>query len=97
PAWIAGMMRHGYRGAAEIARALEALHGFAATLPERLDGQFDLVFEATLGDPAVDAFLRTANPAARAAMATRFADAVRRGLWHARRNRVADILDGGKG
>ncbi len=97
PAWIAGMMRHGYRGAAEIARALEALHGFAATLPERLDRQFDLVFEATLGDPAVDAFLRAANPAARAAMAARFADAVRRGLWHARRNRVAGILDGGEG
>ncbi len=32
PAWIAGMMRHGYRGASEIARSVDGLHAFAATL-----------------------------------------------------------------
>jgi cobaltochelatase CobN len=90
--WIAGMMRHGYRGAAEIARTLEALFGFAATLPHRLDQQFDLLFDATLGDPAVDAFLQSANPAARAGMITRFNEAARRDLWQTRRNRVAEIL-----
>jgi cobaltochelatase CobN len=89
PRWIAGMMRHGYRGAAEIARGLEGLCGFAATLPTRFDRQFDIVFDATLGDAEVDAFLRTANPRAHADMAARFADAARRGLWHPRRNAVA--------
>jgi len=86
PRWIAGMMRHGYRGAAEIARSVEALAGFAATLPTRFDAQFDLLFDATLGAEAVDAFLTRANPEARAAMAARFADAQSRGLWHPRRN-----------
>ncbi|TCT13575.1 cobaltochelatase CobN subunit [Tepidamorphus gemmatus] len=93
PAWIAGMMRHGYRGAAEIARGLEGLYGFAATLPERLDRQFDLLFDATLGDETVDRFLSDANPAARSAMADRFDEAIRRGLWRPRRNTVAAILD----
>jgi cobaltochelatase CobN len=92
PAWLAGMMRHGYRGAAEIARSLDSLHAFAATLPERLDAQFDLLFAATLGDPAVDRFLRDANPAARAAMAERFRDALRRDLWRSRRNTAAETL-----
>jgi cobaltochelatase CobN len=92
PAWIAGMMRHGYRGAAEIARSLEGLVGFAATLPQRLDQQFDLLFDATLGDPAVDAFLQAANPIARAAMVTRFRDAAARDLWRSRRNAVMEIL-----
>jgi len=86
PAWIAGMMRHGYCGAAEITRSVEALHGFAATLPTRFDAQFELLFDATLGNDAVDAFLRAANPDARAAMAARFAEAQRSGLWHPRRN-----------
>jgi len=86
PAWIAGMMRHGHRGAGEIARALEGLHAFAATLPERLDPQFDLLFDATLGDPAVRAFLEANNPAALAAMRARFAEARERGLWRPRRN-----------
>lgn len=89
PRWLAGMMRHGYRGAAEIARGLDTLHGFAATMPARFDLQFDLVFEATLADPAVDGFLRAANPDARAAMAARFADARQRDLWHPRRNDVS--------
>ena len=92
PVWIAGQMRHGYRGASEIARSLDSLHAFAATLPQRLDAQFDLLFDATLGDAAVDRFLRTENPAARAAMAERFRDALARGLWRSRRNSVAERL-----
>jgi cobaltochelatase CobN len=86
PDWIRGMMRHGYRGAAEITRSVEALHGFARTLPTRFDAQFDLLHAATLGEPDVDAFLRAANPEARAAMAARFSEAQAGGLWHPRRN-----------
>ena len=92
PAWIAGMMLHGYRGGAEIARSLDALFAFAATLPHRLDRQFDLVFDATLADPAVDAFLRAVNPEAREGMAAQFREATQRGLWRSRRNAVAAIL-----
>jgi cobaltochelatase CobN len=92
PAWIAGMMRHDYRGAGEIGRAVDGLYAFAATVPARFDQQFELVFDATLGDAAVDAFLQSANPAARQAMIARFAAAVRRDLWRPRRNSVAERL-----
>ncbi len=92
PRWIASMRPHGYRGAAEIARTADALFGFAATLPERLDASFDLLFAATLGDAAVDRFLRDANPAAREAMRARFAEARARGLWRTHRNDVAEAL-----
>ena len=91
PRWIASQMPHGYRGAAEIARAVDALFRFAATLPERLDAQFDLLFVATLGDPGVDRFLAEVNPAAREAMRGRFAEARARGLWHSRRNDLAEV------
>jgi cobaltochelatase CobN len=93
PAWIDGMMRHGYRGAAEVTRSIEGLFAFAATLPARLDPQFDVLFDATLGNEHVDAFLRNANPAAREAMAARFDEAIRRGLWRPRRNSVAEITE----
>ena len=93
PAWLAGMMRHGYRGGAEMARSVDSLHAFAATLPDRLDQPFELLFDATLGDSEVDRFLRAANPDARAGMQARFADAVRRGLWRPRRNSIALLLD----
>jgi cobaltochelatase CobN len=93
PNWIAGMMRHGYRGAAEVTRGVEGLYVFAATLPVRLDRQFDVLFEATLGDETVDAFLRDANPAARDAMAARFGEAIRRDLWRPRRNSIVHMME----
>ncbi len=93
PAWIAGMMRHGRAGAAEIARPLAALSAYARTLPERFDAQFDLLHAATLGDVAVDAFLRAHNPEARADLLARFAEAQRGGLWHPRRNTAASDVD----
>ena len=75
-----------------MSRALDALFGFAATLPERMDRQFDLVFEATLGDVQVDAFLQAENPDARAAMQARFQEAMARDLWRPRRNSIAADL-----
>ncbi len=92
PRWIATMLPHGYRGAAEIARGIDGLLGFAATLPTRLDAQFDLLFAATLADATVDGFLAAANPAARAAMQARFAEARARGLWRSRRNDIDAVL-----
>jgi cobaltochelatase CobN len=86
PAWIAGMMRHGYRGAAEITRPLHSLRAFAATLPCRLDRQFDLIFDATLREPAVHAFLQRENPAALAALRAAFAAALKDDLWRPRSN-----------
>ncbi|MGF7160526.1 cobaltochelatase CobN [Rhodoligotrophos appendicifer] len=92
-AWIAGMMRHGYRGAAEIARGLDGLFGFSATLSHRFDRQFDQVFEETLGSDAVNQFLSKSNAAAHQAMIERFDEAIRRGLWQPRRNSVVKLLE----
>ena len=93
PDWIAGMMRHGYRGAAEIARTADILLAYAATLPVRLDRQFDLLFDATVGNDDVAAFLRSANEAAHDAMRRRFDEAIERGLWQPRRNSVRQHMD----
>ncbi|KAB8124122.1 cobaltochelatase subunit CobN [Komagataeibacter medellinensis] len=93
PVWLTGMRRHGYRGAAEIARTTQALHGFAATLPTRLDRQFDLTFAAVLDDPEMDAFLRDANPDAHAAIRRLLADALKRDLWRPRANSASLLLD----
>lgn len=88
PKWIDGMMRHGFRGAAEIAATADNLGAFAhlaRAVPPHL---FDLYHDATLGRPEVVAFMDRENPAALAALRTRF-DALRRaGLWHSPRNAV---------
>jgi len=89
PKWIAGQMQHGYRGAAEIAEAVDNLYGFAVTSGTVTPRQFELVFDATLGNDEVLAFFRRANPEAGLAIAKRFDAAMRRGLWACRRNSVA--------
>ncbi|HTV45747.1 MAG TPA: cobaltochelatase subunit CobN [Stellaceae bacterium] len=93
PRWLAGQMRHGYRGAAEIAATIDNFVAYAALTDVTDDDQFDRLFNATMGDDAVRNFLTAANPAAARAIARQFADAIRRGLWTTRRNSATDILE----
>jgi len=87
PRWIAGVMRHGYKGAAEIAATVDYLFAFAATARAVDDAHFDALYDAYLGDAAVRDFIASHNPAALAEITARFEEAVARGLWHPRRNR----------
>jgi cobaltochelatase CobN len=86
--FIAGQMRHGWRGATELAETVDRLIGFAETTGAVPGHLIDAVHAAYLGDPAVRAFLLDANPDAARLIARRFADARRRGLWQTRRNDV---------
>ncbi len=92
PRWISGQMRHGHRGAAEIAQSLDNLYCFAALTDAVESAQFDLMFDATLGDNSVRAFLMGANRQAACHMANLFDEAARRGFWLSRRNSSARIL-----
>ena len=94
PRWIAGQMRHGHRGAAEIAETVDNLFAFAATTEAVPSHHFDLLFEATCADEAVRAFLERANPEAARAIAARFRESQDRGFWTSRRNSAAAILGG---
>ena len=93
PTWIAGAMRHGYRGAAEMAATVEYLFAFAATTDAVQDHQFDLVAEAYLEDPAVLDFFAQHNPAALDDIKARLNEAIRRDLWHPRRNSIYGLLE----
>ncbi len=92
PRWLKGQMRHGHRGAAEIAETVDNLFAFAALTDAAPSHHFDLLFDATCGDEAVRAFLESANPQAAKAIAEKFEEAARRGFWTSRRNSSAAIL-----
>jgi cobaltochelatase CobN len=95
PRWIAGVMRHGYKGAAEIAATVDYLFAFAATARAVDDAHFDALYDAYLADDAVRGFMAAHNPAALAETRRRFAEAIERGLWRPRRNSVrAELIDG---
>ncbi|WP_416896192.1 MAG: cobaltochelatase subunit CobN [Minwuia sp.] len=99
PKWIAGVMRHGYKGAFEMAATVDYLFAFAATTTAVQSHHFDLLHDAYLGDTEVRDFIAEHNPAALAEMADRFDEAIERGLWQPRandtRDRLAAIRQGG--
>jgi cobaltochelatase CobN len=92
PKWIAGMMRHGFRGAAEIAATLEHMAAFAHLADAVPSHLFDLYYDATLGNDDVRAFLARDNPQALAAIEDRFRRLREASLWVTRRNSILASL-----
>lgn len=86
PKWIEGVMRHGYKGAFEMAATVDYLFAFQATAQCVKDHHFDSVFDAYLNDERVRQFLKEHNPAALKEMTERLIEAEDRGLWKSRRN-----------
>jgi cobaltochelatase CobN len=86
PKWIAGVMRHGYKGAFEMAATVDYLFAFAATARCVADHHFDAVYDAYLADGEVRDFIDRHNPAALRDIADRLIEAQDRGLWRPKSN-----------
>ncbi|MBZ5758392.1 MULTISPECIES: cobaltochelatase subunit CobN [Rhizobium] len=86
PKWISGVMRHGYKGAAEIAATVDFLFAFSATTGAVRDHHFEAVYQAFVTDARVADFMTEKNPAAFADMKERLLEAIDRQLWTPRSN-----------
>jgi cobaltochelatase CobN len=95
PDWATSMMRHGFRGGAEIAATLDHMAAFAHLAQAVPPHLFDLYFEATLGRDDLVEFLERENPDALAAMRDRFRALQEGGLWVTRRNSIIATLESG--
>jgi cobaltochelatase CobN len=93
PKWIAGMQRHGYRGAFEIIATVDFMFAFAATTGAVKSHHFDLAFEAFVEDDAVRDFLKTANRFGYDELIAKFLEARQRGLWSPRSNSAFAYLE----
>ncbi len=94
PKWIAGMQRHGYRGAFEIIATVDFMFAFAATTGAVKTHHFDLAFEAFVEDDAVRDWLKSANRYGYDELIAKFNEATRRGLWTPRSNSAYALLAG---
>ncbi|MGB7057207.1 MAG: cobaltochelatase subunit CobN, partial [Geitlerinemataceae cyanobacterium] len=81
PKWIAGVMRHGYKGAFEMAATVDYLFAYDATTNCVEDHIYQGVTEAYLFDSQVQEFIHQKNPWALRDMAERLLEANQRGLW----------------
>ncbi|TXN23621.1 cobaltochelatase subunit CobN [Methylobacterium sp. WL9] len=86
PRWIDGQLRHGWRGAQELAQGVDAVFVLAATTDAVSSADLDRLHAAWIGDLDVFERLRAANPDATRAILDRFDELRDRGLWQSRRN-----------
>lgn len=92
PRWIEAHLAHGWRGASELAEALDTLFVYAASTDAVADGLFETLYERWCADAEVWTRLEQANPQAAAAIRARFAEAARRGFWTSRHNSAGAFL-----
>jgi cobaltochelatase CobN len=92
PKWIAGVKRHGYKGAFEIAATVDYMFAFAATTGAVQTHHFDLAYDAYVADDETRGFIAENNPAALKEIAARFEEAIARNLWQPRLNSAYDRL-----
>ncbi|PSF36111.1 cobaltochelatase subunit CobN [Aphanothece hegewaldii CCALA 016] len=81
PKWIAGVMRHGYKGAFEMSATVDYLFAYDATTRCVEDYMYQGIAQAYIFDETVQQFIQTKNPWALRDMAERLLEAHQRGLW----------------
>jgi cobaltochelatase CobN len=93
PKWIAGVMRHGYKGAFEIIATVDYMFAFAATAGAVKSHHFDLAFTAFVEDEAVRDFILANNRHGWGELLAKFREARDRGFWTPQSNSGAMWLD----
>ena len=90
PKWIAGVKRHGYKGAFEMAATVDYLFAYDATTHCVADHMYLGIARAYLLDDSTRTFIQCANPWALRDMAERLLEAHQRQLWQ---HTPQDVLD----
>ena len=82
PKWIEGVMRHGYKGAFEMAATVDYLFAYDATTKCVSDHMYEGIAQAYILDGDVQQFVRDKNPWALRDMAERLLEANQRRMWN---------------
>ncbi len=83
PKWLAGLQRHGYKGAQEISRTFDVFFGWDASTEIAENWMYDSIAEQFLLDEETRQWMEEVNPAAVHHMSERFLEASQRGMWQA--------------
>ncbi|PWV56194.1 cobaltochelatase subunit CobN [Chitinophaga sp. S165] len=81
PKWIAGVKRHGYKGAFEMAATMDYLFAYDATTDLVDDFMYEGITQAYLFDDDNRQFIEQVNPWALKDMTERMLEAIQRGMW----------------
>lgn len=83
PKWLAGLQRHGYKGAQDIAKTFDVFFGWDASTEIAENWMYNSIAQQFLLDDATRQWMEEVNPAAVHHMSERFLEAEQRGMWQA--------------
>ncbi|MEM9542145.1 MAG: cobaltochelatase subunit CobN [Cyanobacteria bacterium P01_E01_bin.42] len=92
PKWVAGVMRHGYKGAFEMAATVDYLFAYDATANCVENFMYQGIADAYLFSENVQEFVQEKNPWALRDMSERLLEAYQRGLWRSPTPQTLDAL-----
>jgi cobaltochelatase CobN len=90
PKYIAGMKRHGFKGAGDLSRMVDYIFGWDATAQVIEGWMYRALAERYLFDPEMRQWFAKVNPWALGNIAARLLEAVARGLW----DPAPEVLEG---
>ncbi|MEC4684499.1 MAG: cobaltochelatase subunit CobN [Nitrospirota bacterium] len=83
PKWMEGLMRHGYKGAGDLSRAVDISFHWDATSDVMEDWMYDALSEKYALDEEMQKWFKEVNPYALQNIAERLLEAANRGMWNA--------------
>ena len=81
PKWLEGLKRHGFKGAQEIAAALDSFFGWDATADTAEDWMYQSMAERFLFDEDTRKWMEQVNRWAVHSVSERLLEASQRGMW----------------
>jgi cobaltochelatase CobN len=83
PKWLAGMKRHGYKGAGDISHMMDVVLGWDATAEVIDDWMYEKIARAYALDPEMQRWMKEVNPFALQNILDKLLEAIGRGMWKA--------------
>jgi cobaltochelatase CobN len=93
PTWIAGLRRHGYKGAGDLSKVLDILFGWDATADVMDDWMYERVADRYALDPELRDWMLSVNPHALQNILDKLLEAVQRGLWTTTEERRSELQE----
>jgi cobaltochelatase CobN len=93
PKWIAGIQRHGYKGAGDLSHMTDVMFGWDATAKVMEDWMYQKVSAAYVHDPQMKEWMLAVNPFARQNILEKLLEAIARGMWDAGEEETAKLRE----
>ena len=91
PKYIAGMQKHGYKGAADLAAVAAHCYDWDATSLVMENWMYESLAAKYALDPALQQWMQQVNPWALRRIAEKLLEAQQRGMWQARPETLAEL------